>query len=300
MPSNINSRNKNSSRAFSLIEISMVILIIGILIAGIAKGVDLYQETKLITARTLTQNSRVARIADLVAWFEPTAENVFSIGTTAFTDIRNINNNQQINRWKDSNALSLNRLDATQTNASNQPRVVIDNSVMLPVINFRNSQAQFLNLPDGTVPFGNSPYSVIIVSKIAGFGTFGILGSGTYGTNNSTNAFRHSGDGTFVNYWWSLDIYSSAGSMRINRFQIVTTTYDLSNRRIYVDGALSRTLASSNRASTRFSNTIGTTNGNEYMNGDIAEIIIYQRAISDNERRDIENYLAKKWSIRIS
>ena len=35
------------------------------------------------------------------------------------------------------------------------------------------------------------------------------------------------------------------------------------------------------------------------MNGQIGEIIIYDRALNDNERMDIEKYLAKKWNIKI-
>ncbi|MBM3590130.1 MAG: prepilin-type N-terminal cleavage/methylation domain-containing protein [Alphaproteobacteria bacterium] len=48
-------------KAFSLIEISVVILIIGILIAGISQGIDLYNDFNLTKARNITKNSRVGR-----------------------------------------------------------------------------------------------------------------------------------------------------------------------------------------------------------------------------------------------
>ena len=64
-------------KAFSLVELSMVILIIGILIAGVSQGIDLYQDMRLATARSLTQNSRVNRIEDLTMWFEATSEKSF-------------------------------------------------------------------------------------------------------------------------------------------------------------------------------------------------------------------------------
>jgi prepilin-type N-terminal cleavage/methylation domain-containing protein len=44
-------KNKNH-KAFSLIEISMVILVIGILIAGISNGVDLYDDYRLKVFRS--------------------------------------------------------------------------------------------------------------------------------------------------------------------------------------------------------------------------------------------------------
>jgi prepilin-type N-terminal cleavage/methylation domain-containing protein len=57
-----------NKKAFSLIEISVVILIIVILIYGVSVGVDLYQDFRLATARSLTLNSRVGRIEDLSLW----------------------------------------------------------------------------------------------------------------------------------------------------------------------------------------------------------------------------------------
>jgi len=39
--------SENQKLAFSLIEISVVILIIGMLIAGISQGIDLYQDARL-------------------------------------------------------------------------------------------------------------------------------------------------------------------------------------------------------------------------------------------------------------
>ncbi|NBX52845.1 MAG: prepilin-type N-terminal cleavage/methylation domain-containing protein, partial [Proteobacteria bacterium] len=56
---------KKKRQAFSLIEISVVILIVGILISGISRGADLYNDYKLSIARKLTQESPVSRVPDL-------------------------------------------------------------------------------------------------------------------------------------------------------------------------------------------------------------------------------------------
>jgi len=93
-------------RAFSLIEISVVILVIGILIAGVSSGIDLYNEMKIATARNLTNNSRVGRIPDLVAWYETTLKKNFSTGTSTYQDVENITKNTKINRWKDINPVN--------------------------------------------------------------------------------------------------------------------------------------------------------------------------------------------------
>ena len=73
----------------------MVILIIGMLIAGISQGIDLYQDAKLSTARTLTKNSRINRIPDLELWLETTLDESFISSETI--------HNSNISSWLDIN-----------------------------------------------------------------------------------------------------------------------------------------------------------------------------------------------------
>jgi hypothetical protein len=82
--------------------------------------------------------------------------------------------------------------------------------------------------------------------------------------------------------------------------QIFSFTYNLSTREGFVDGVSKGSVASSNRASTAINNTIGVTYSTEYMNGQIGEIIIFDRALKTEERKSIEQYLGKKWSIKVS
>lgn len=102
-----------------------------------------------------------------------------------------------------------------------------------------------------------------------------------------------------VNYWWGNDIYVT-NSSSLRKSTIHVFLYDLSKREGYSDGVLRTTIASTNRNSTAFNNTIGKTFNTEYMNGTIGEIIIFDRALNTEERRSVELYLSKKWSIKIS
>jgi prepilin-type N-terminal cleavage/methylation domain-containing protein len=287
-------------KAFSLVELSMVILIIGMLIAGISQGIDLYQDSRLATARALTKSSRVGRIPDLVSWYETTAENIFSSGTTSFQNIEKVQANQKINRWKDSNPNSIFKYDASQTSSANQPKIIFDKDSSLPIVRF--DSPSFLNLPDGTVPYGNSEYTVIFISKVDVSGNYGVLGSGNYGTQNQTNAFRYDSVGKMVNYWWHDDLSSLINTTINNKFQIFIFDYNKSIRNLYVDGVLKKYISSTTkpRESTNLNNTIGKTYSVEYLVGSIAELIIYDRALLNSERKDIEKYLSKKWSIKIN
>lgn len=296
---------KTNKKAFSLIEISVVILIIGILIAGISNGIDLYRDMKLTTSRNLTQNSRIGRIENLISWYETTKESNFSKGTSTFEDLKNFTTNQEINRWKDSNPRSIVKYDATQTDSANQPKIIIDDITSLPIVKFDGSPRHFI-LPNGTVPFNNSAYTIIFVCKNSNNSPGGILGSGTYAPNSS-NAFRYETGRKIHNYWYGdaiTDETSPANSVALNKFQIFTFTYDQTNRKIYIDGVYQTGDTPPARASTNINNTIGLTCSTcgvsrEFLNGAIGELIIFDRGLQNAERQDIEKYLAKKWSIKI-
>ena len=58
-------RKKIFHKAYSMMEMSLLILIIGILVAGVTQGSRLIQQFRLQNARTLTQSSPVASIKDL-------------------------------------------------------------------------------------------------------------------------------------------------------------------------------------------------------------------------------------------
>ena len=59
---------KNIQKAFSLIELSIVILIIGILVAGVTQSSRLVSQFRLISARNITLSSPVPTIKNLAYW----------------------------------------------------------------------------------------------------------------------------------------------------------------------------------------------------------------------------------------
>ena len=87
------------NKAFSLVELSVVILIIGILIAGVTQSGRLIRQIKLSTARSVTSSSDVASIRDITAWFEASTEGVF----TDITDNTDIEDKAEIKYWRDVN-----------------------------------------------------------------------------------------------------------------------------------------------------------------------------------------------------
>lgn len=296
------SRNKNFRTAFSLIEISLVVLIVGILISGVSLGVDLYNDFKLTTARQLTINSRVGRIEDLVAWYETTNQNVFSKGEGTFEDLAKIEEGQAINRWKDFNSKSFIKFDATQTTTASQPTIIFDKTTSLPIVRF--GTGKFLNLPNGTVPYGNQAYTVIFVSKIDADCNCPVLTSGDFNFSAKTsNYFEYFSPNRFSNKYPSPGIQTPSNIVSPNKFQIFSSIYNQDTVTVYINknywsGGSATVNPIDNKETNNFIGKGGRPGATSLI-GSIAEIIIFNRNLLNSEREDIENYLSKKWSIKL-
>jgi prepilin-type N-terminal cleavage/methylation domain-containing protein len=304
----LKSYKNNFRKAFSLIEISVVIVIIGILIAGISTGIDLYSDFLLSKAKNLTTNSRVGRIPDLNLWLETTADKSF-LSTE-------IGNNSPVSKWSSLNFISSATISATQTNSNYKPKYIANGLNGLPVLRFEGkdseiSTSDYMTLPDEIIPYGDSDYSVFIVAKKTNnnASTNVILSGGSVvtSTTRSMNAFGFTTNNKAMNYWYptSSILESSANSIMTNNFYITDFFYDKNltlSRYIYINGSKDGEANIRGRVSTKSNNVIGkriNQNGN-YFDGDLAELIIYERALLDSERRSVEEYLSKKWNIKIT
>jgi len=95
------------------------------------------------------------------------------------------------------------------------------------------------------LPTGNSSYTItawIDPGTIAG-GAYGIIGWGSYGSNNEVNAFRTDTNGGIENYSWSDDAIDNPAGFSVydGEWHFVAVTYDAGtgNRFVYIDPATS-------------------------------------------------------------
>jgi prepilin-type N-terminal cleavage/methylation domain-containing protein len=70
-------KNKKCELGFSLIELSIVILVIGLLVIGITQGKRIISRSRISSAKSLTTSSPVASINNLVLWLETTSDKSF-------------------------------------------------------------------------------------------------------------------------------------------------------------------------------------------------------------------------------
>jgi len=274
--------------AFSLVELSIVILIIGLLTAGILQGRTIATKAKLQAAQLLTTQSPVHDIENIVAWWETTSANSFNE-----TEAQNA---ATVSVWKDINSKSLVAINMTQTNPNDRP--IYKTNVMngLPMLEFRGGDNYF-NIADGTVPYGDSNYTVFIVAKFGiCAGSCNILASGAASSTN-LNSFQY--NSSSVRNSWNASALTTTAA--VNNLHIYNFTYsNSSGRKIFIDGIQSASDASSGRTSTNAANYLGSTSASAGIDGYVGEVIIFDRNLKSEERKSVEKYLSNKWGVSVS
>ena len=153
--------NINFKKGFSLIEISVVLLIIGILISGILVGQDLILDAKIKSAQNLTKTSPVNKIPDLTLWLDVNAEQSLITTQTAdrclekYVNYQDLLGNERICGWRDINpqtslaqkvTLSINNTHTTAT----MPTYVLNGIGGLPSLYFDGNDYLISSTPQST------------------------------------------------------------------------------------------------------------------------------------------------------
>ena len=85
---------------------------------------------------------------------------------------------------------------------------------------------------------------------------------------------------------------------------MLAITFNSTTGKVFYNGVLSTSFPATNKPSTSNLTTVGSGfcegTENNFFKGLISEIIIFNRDLKDEERTDIEKYLAKKWNLKIS
>jgi prepilin-type N-terminal cleavage/methylation domain-containing protein len=266
---------KNKSRAFSLIELSIVILIIGILIAGVTQGSRLLRQAKLSSAQTLTKSSPVAGIPGLVIWFEPTLDESFP---SADAD-----DGAPITSWNDINP-------QTSEKSFLQPSIGTDFTYSansgpngLPSIFSAGGDALAAS---GPIVTPNNKFTFFAVYQTT-------ISSGSSSQILVNNAWQYELSSSNQRKIYLNAMANAVGGTASTNAEVISIVGNGSQASTYVN-SLSDIPSSTFPLSTPTSPfTIG-----EGWNGYISEIIYFDHVLKTEERQSIEEYLEKKYGIK--
>jgi len=191
--------------------------------------------------------------------------------------------------WYD---ISGNGNDVTMVNSNS---ITWNNS--LPVYFSTGANGWFNNPSGSNLPTGNSNYTLIIWVQLGPtWSGNGLMSIGSFGTTNQSNAFRTASTNVLLNYWWANDLVGVSSESPTNWFNAVAT-YDGTTRSIWVNGTLvgSDTPVGHNVITSALQ--IAKTGGNEFLNGNVGEVFVYDRGLTSEEILSIWNATKSRYGL---
>lgn len=270
---------------FSLVELSIVVLIIGGMTGSLVGANNMVKRSRLVKAKSETASSPVKNMDGLALWYEAVMEE--SIDTA--------NNATNISIWHD---LGPNKINATQATSGNQPKYIDSAINKLPAIRFDGID-DLMTFVGGKI--ANNNYTIIIVEqRRTGTGANYFL-SGTGSATPNSYLYLGYSDTSHIVHGQTNNSYlvntASYGLFSSPKIHVFTHNSNSGKKYYQNTGPLGSGSETTPTALVSYVGaSIGGTSSNFY-NGDIGEIIIFNRTLSDAEQDNIENYLAKKWYI---
>ncbi len=249
-----------------------------------------------------SNNMNPAVLANLVLWLDA-ADN-----TTLFTNANCVTgaeptNNASIACWKDKSGNGYNATTGVapsyiKSGINGKPIIRLNGSQYLNVSN----TAMMQKMSSGTA----TGSTVFIAVKPTVLGANSLLQNRPFNSSVYFNAQVPYNDG-YV-YWQNGNasangqLLATAGAPAGSAYIWVLNSAGTASQNIWRNGTLIGTKANAELAAfgTSYTLDIGANNRTNFYNGDLAEIIIYNRALDAKERPGIQSYLADKWGVTLA
>ncbi len=303
--------NKTTKKAFSITEISIVITIIGIIIAGIIGTNFIIKKFSIDIALTRPKTAESVMITftpqlkdNLILWLDSTNKNSFP---------QDIIDQDQISYWQ-----SVNFLDATykltQSNQANMPTYHEYGINNLPAIYFDGNDFLLKSNLNSQLTKNKSAITIFAVLTFKGSSAYiydlynpstNILFSSQINNNYSSTS-----SSLKLSYGSTNDLANSSNHESLfDKDQFLKPQIITLLRRDNISQILVNNSNFGNNSSSNNSNLpnniiadfyLGSKNNSSlFFNGYIAEFIIFNKGLSDDQITYINKYLSKKWQIKL-
>lgn len=259
-------------KGFSLIELAIVLVIIGIMVVGISSGRSLIKSAKVSAARSATLSTQIVSIPGMIAWFESSTKDSFRRSESV--------DESQITTWFNiapSGFLFRNNLGvfgdpvtgAVVGNVSYEYEGIND----IPAVRFVENSNISLN-EFAASPLPESTLIIVFQNDIGTDDAQAVLSAG----NNQSIEHDFLGN---VPYILMVNFNGVNSAAYINNTSPLPT-FDVGTN--LLDGVLIGSLSPIDQG----------------LTGEISEVIIYNTSLSATQREDVFNYLSDKYKITVS
>lgn len=204
-----------------------------------------------------------------------------------------------VSQWSDRSG---NGNHAVQSNSSNRPGYSTSSINELPAVSF-NGSSQYLSIPSGFSSFvsGASIFLVVKPSAVSAGARMIDLGNGATSDNINIQEPTNTGASLYVYSGSTPSSVTSSSAITLGQFQLLEAVHDGSTTATILTNALQGAQSTSMNSITsvlRSSNYLGQGSaGGNYFNGSIAEVLVYNRAVTTLERSAIEAALINKYQL---
>jgi len=285
-----------NKRAFSLIELSIVLIIIGLLIAGITSGRNLVRASKLSSGRSITLASQIVTIPGMVLWTESTTKD-------SFLNTESIDSNQ-LTTWYNREPSGFLVSNNFTTSASSNVIYEEVSTNELPAVNMTiagnmslaNFSSSVLSAATIAIVFKPTAAPTSTATTIADAGASG----------NSTASIGIKSDRVSLNFGSAVETstVTNPASFSLDGLYILVVYLNGASSKVFVNnatevGGSGAVLSAGTNALNGV--TIGANkSGSSGIAAEISEVIIYNRVLKDTERQDMMSYLSTKYKITVT
>ena len=268
---------KRHFRAFSLIEVSAVLIIVGIFIAGIFASNAFITKARLASAQTLTRSAPIRDVKDNALWLETSVLDSFT-GSEA-------SDGTALTTWYEqrntANKVTLTAVNGGPTYSNTINRI---HAVKFEGAGYFTFDGSFLN---------NTDYTITVLEKReASGGNNYFFGDSAVATTNQNLLLGYSSDGQITHSQGGSSAYSalvSDYSSSSDNPRLFTFTHSATaGKKTYINGVLAAQ-DDTNLAPLTGISTLSL--GKGYF-GQIGELAIFTRALEADEIGSVEKYLA--------
>lgn len=273
----------------------IVFAVIGILVTVIIQGSSMIGAARLNGARSFTAKAPVPNIEGLIAWYETSS--VASFAGSAIYD------GAQITSLKDISPNSLNsQRNSLARSASDAVSYVAEGINKTPSIKFDGTGNLALS------SFYQGPLSqatiFLVFSPLAALSTTAVTALDSGATTTTSIGIKN--NKISLNAGSAIDTAALSGSQlfSINNSYILAIYFNGASSQVFANNASTSIGAALLNAGTNQINglTLGTARAGSSggLNGLISEVIIFNRTLKANERRDVLKYLSEKYAILVN
>ncbi|MAY82597.1 MAG: hypothetical protein CMP59_00525 [Flavobacteriales bacterium] len=196
-----------------------------------------------------------------------------------------LNNGDPVNTWPDKSG---NNNDAIQSTSTNQPTFVLSATNNRSALNFDGSN-DFFNLGNHITSNAITFFAVYQTSVTNGRTLINLENHYFFHQNQNIRA-------NYVNPNSQISVLATAGSNY--RVVEIATNSDSLTGTVAMRSGVSSTLAARTQLRGNPNSTIGVFNTSNFLNGRLAEVILYNSNLNTAQKNIISNYLAAKYNAR--